>query len=98
MKWIANLYRERRDGQMKPSPACSSVKTILLVDDDPDVVALVTTFLANANYNVLVAHAAEEALQRSRCFRDDIHFLISDYEMPGMNGIELAIQISLERP
>jgi two-component system, cell cycle sensor histidine kinase and response regulator CckA len=72
-------------------------KTILVVDDDPVVLNLVSGFL-NGQYNVLIANNGQEALERSRDYKDDIHLLLSDFSMPGMTGIELATQISVERP
>jgi CheY-like chemotaxis protein len=72
-------------------------KTILVVDDDPLVLSLVSGFL-NGQYNVLVANNGKEALARSKDFKDEIHLLLSDFSMPGITGIELATQITVERP
>lgn len=73
-------------------------RTILLVDDDAAILRFVSGLLVEYKYNVLVASSGSEALQVSRDFNCAIHLLLSDFEMPGMNGIRLAAEISLERP
>ena len=40
----------------------------------------------------------KDALEKAREFDGTIHLLLSDIEMPGMTGIELAIQLNQERP
>ena len=50
------------------------------------------------DYNVLSAGSGKEAFQVSRNYKPAIHLLLSNFEMPEMNGIVLARQISLERP
>jgi len=75
----------------------SAQKTILVVDDEPTVLAFVSEFLG-ANYNVLTATSGAEALQQSKDFEDEIHLLLSDFLMPGVNGIDLATEITVQRP
>jgi DNA-binding NtrC family response regulator len=72
-------------------------KTILLVDDDPGVQATVFRNLKDY-YNILIASNGVEALQRSRDFAGEIHLLLTDFVMAGMNGVELASQITVQRP
>ena len=72
-------------------------KTILLVDDDAGVQATVSRNLKDY-YNILIASSGAEALQRSRDFEGEIHLLLTDFVMAGMNGVELASQITVQRP
>ena len=72
-------------------------KTILLVDDDAGVQASVSRSLRDY-YNILIASSGVEALQRSRDFAGEIHLLLTDFVMAGMNGVELASQITVQRP
>jgi DNA-binding NtrC family response regulator len=72
-------------------------KTILLVDDDATVLKSVRGFLGR-DYNVLSANSGQEALQQSKDWKSEIHLLLSDFQMQGMTGIELATQITAERP
>ena len=72
-------------------------KTILLVDDDAGVQAIVSRNLKDY-YNILIASSGVEALQRSRDFAGEIQLLLTDFIMAGMNGVELASQITVQRP
>lgn len=73
--------------------------TILVVDDDPLVRQLVESVLKYGDeYNVLLADSGAMALQKSKEFRDEIQVLISDFQMSGMSGIELATAMTSDRP
>ena len=76
--------------------ASTSVKTILLVDDQDDCRVTTKWFLANFGYAVDSARGAEEALA---LFDPKVHDLIvTDNSMPGMTGAELAHIIKLRSP
>jgi len=47
---------------------------------------------------VIVASGGKDALQKARDFDGIIHLLLADVDMPGMTGIDLAIQLNQERP
>jgi len=49
-------------------------------------------------YRVLVAGNGAEALELSRRDQGPIDLLVSDIQMPGMNGIDLAEHLCKERP
>jgi two-component system cell cycle sensor histidine kinase/response regulator CckA len=84
---------------MKETPALhNDQKTILVVDDDPGVLAVVSALLVAGNYNVLTAHSGKDALQQSSHRKGAIHLLLSDFQMPGMSGIELATELTVHRP
>jgi len=71
-------------------------KTSLVVDDDPAVLELTSGFLTD-DHNVLRAVNRKEALQTMKDYKGELSLLLSDFEMPGMSGIELATQLSVER-
>jgi two-component system cell cycle sensor histidine kinase/response regulator CckA len=73
-------------------------KTILVVDDDPDVLTYVRNLLAEGGYKVLTSRTGEAALQQSRDYNFEIHLLLTDFQMLAMSGIELATTLTLERP
>ena len=75
-----------------------SKQTILLVDDDGTLRSFVSTLLNRLGYNLIVATDGAEALEKARSFEGPIDLLLSDVEMPGMTGIELAIQLNRARP
>ena len=72
-------------------------KTILLVDDDATILKFVARCLA-VNYDILTAGSGGAALQQSKEFKNEIHLLLSDLQMEGITGIELATQITVQRP
>jgi two-component system chemotaxis sensor kinase CheA len=64
-------------------------KRVLLVDDSPFFLNLLTPLLAVAGYNVTTAENGDEALKLCEQGRD-FDIIISDIEMPGMDGFALA--------
>jgi DNA-binding NtrC family response regulator len=67
------------------------------VDDDPAILKTVSGVLGR-DYEVLSANSGKEALQLSKDFKSEIYLLLSDFQMAGMSGIELATQITAQRP
>jgi len=67
--------------------------TILIVDDEPDNLQnLVDAFHAsNLNYRILKAINGRDAVKISEKRVPDI--IITDWDMPGMNGIEFIRQV-----
>ena len=64
------------------------MSTIMLVDDSATILLSISSILSKAGYTVEKAPNAEEALKK---FQGGIKIdlLITDLNMPGMNGIEL---------
>ncbi|HWE44842.1 MAG TPA: MASE4 domain-containing protein [Caulobacteraceae bacterium] len=68
-------------------------ETVLVVEDDVDVIASVRESLLDLGYRVLVASNADEALEILRPRSRRIDMLFSDVVMPGgMNGVQLAVE------
>jgi two-component system cell cycle sensor histidine kinase/response regulator CckA len=82
----------------KKAPLLNSEKTILFADDDGQVQKFVVGLLQRCGYNVIAARDGRDALQKAHEFSGVIHLLLSDIDMPGMTGIELARQLNQERP
>ncbi len=60
---------------------------VLVVDDSPDILELISIWLRRANAEVRIANSAVEALQQIQHYKADI--LLSDIGMPEMDGYEL---------
>ena len=73
-------------------------ETIMLVEDEPDVRALMRDVLGDFGYRVLSAGSSEDALRLAAGMKDPIDLLITDVVMSGMNGIELAARLTVLRP
>jgi PAS domain S-box-containing protein len=76
----------------------STREVILLVEDESTLRGLVRHYLENQGYTVLEAHSAAAALRAASYYSGPIHLLLTDVIMPGMNGRELAQQLSATRP
>ncbi len=68
-----------------------NARTVLIVDDDPQILRLVQKMLGARNVNVLVAPRPTEALLI--CEAQPVHLLISDLAMPEMDGSKLAERV-----
>jgi CheY-like chemotaxis protein len=73
-------------------------ETVLVVEDDPMVRALVQETLGRLGYRVLAAEDPSRALQAAEGHDGTIALLLTDVVMPGMNGRELAGRIARLRP
>jgi len=78
--------------------AGSGHETVLVVEDEPVVRALVRDVLAAHGYHVLVAGNAHEALRAEQACLEPIALLVTDVVMPGPSGRELAQEFSRRRP
>ena len=67
------------------------MKTILLVDDEPKVLELLTAMLEDGQHRLLLASNGEEALDIARSERPDVVFL--DINMPVKDGFEVCSAI-----
>lgn len=73
-------------------------KTVLFAHPDGGFQKFVATLLTGAGYNLITSKDGFEAMERARRLSGIIHLLLADVGMPGMTGIELAIQLHRERP
>jgi CheY-like chemotaxis protein len=67
--------------------------TVLVVEDDPSVRALMVRTLSAKGYRALEASDGIEALERLAA-DPDIELVVTDIVMPRMNGVELAQQLA----
>ena len=73
-------------------------ETVLVVEDEPVVRSLAVRALVDQGYRVLQAADGPSALATSRAYEAEVHLLVTDVVMPGMNGKELADRLAVERP
>ncbi|AMA59369.1 response regulator [Bradyrhizobium sp. CCGE-LA001] len=71
--------------------------TVLVVDDDPAVLDVIADMLEDLGCQVIRAQAGRDALDRLE-HNQDISILITDINMPGMDGHELAERARRVRP
>jgi CheY-like chemotaxis protein len=77
-------------------------ETILVVDDDPEVLSLAVDILRLAGYTVLGTADPRQALRLARThpepLHEPLHLLLTDVVMPLMNGLQLAAEVQALRP
>ena len=80
------------------APVSRGNETILLVEDDANVRAVVRTILTSRGYDVIDTVDAAEAVTICRDTKKPIHLLLTDVVMPRLSGRELAARIVELRP
>jgi CheY-like chemotaxis protein len=84
----------RRAPETQPAPPAR----ILVVDDEPAVRRFVTDALRSSGYDVVGAGTGREALGAVYNESQTPTLLLTDIEMPGMTGVELAARVRADRP
>lgn len=70
-------------------------KTILVVDDEPEIVRLARSYLEQDGYRVVAAYNGEEALYTARHEKPDL--VVLDILMPKMDGLEFTRRVRREQ-
>ncbi|MFB3828151.1 MAG: response regulator [Bryobacteraceae bacterium] len=73
-------------------------KTILVVDDEPEVRKLVGAMVSRYGFSVLTADSGEHAITLFRNRQGNIDLLLTDVVAPGMSGPQLADELTRLRP
>ena len=79
-------------------PDLEGSETVLLAEDDEMVRDLVSSILCNQGYTVLVGKNGQQALAALDCHEGPIDLVLTDVDMPDMNGQQLFEQISVSCP
>ncbi len=103
---VAELWLPRAAGvppQAPPEPAARPVPApgpglaVLLVDDDPLVLASTAEMLADLGHSVAEAASAPDALARLEA-GDGFDLVITDHAMPGMTGLQMVEVLARRHP
>jgi PAS domain S-box-containing protein len=76
----------------------SGAGTLLLVEDEEPLRAILRRSLEAAGYAVLEACSGQDAIRVSRAHPEPIDVLLTDVMMPGINGVSLSQTLTSERP
>lgn len=90
----AVILKEPRE--FPPSPHGQG--RILLVDDEPEIVAAIQQMLEQLGYRVVALTDSVEALETFRAHQEDFDLVITDQTMPQLTGKDLAREILYLRP
>ncbi|MGE5689270.1 MAG: PAS domain S-box protein [Pseudomonadota bacterium] len=97
--YLPRVWEEARpEAEPQGRPSLNGRETVLLVEDEDVVRALVSEMLGAAGYRVLEAPDGASALAAAEAYAGEIDVLMSDVVMPGMTGQELAGRLVGARP
>jgi len=71
---------------------------ILIIEDEPQILAGTTAFLQELGYKIFQSTDAEEAINLFKINKDKISVVISDMVMPKLSGLELAKEVKQMKP
>lgn len=91
-KLLADLVEEAINTHGKKGKTKGEISNLLLVEDSPFFRNIAEPFLAAAGYNVITAEHGKEALEIIAKRPNYFHAIITDIEMPVMNGFDFAIE------
>ena len=74
----------------------TSVPTIAIIDDDESVRRATANLVKSLGFHAIAFASGEEFLRSPRF--DDVSCIISDMQMPGMNGLELQQNLARAAP
>ena len=77
-----------RVGAGLPRPYNKTMKTILVVDDEPKITQLVRDYLERAGFGVQVAHDGKSALSHAKTDKPDM--IVLDLGLPQMDGLDFT--------
>jgi PAS domain S-box-containing protein len=82
----------------RASASLEGSETLLLVEDERSVRRFVARALEERGYSVLEAENGEAGLRLGQRSAGEIDLLVTDLDMPGLNGLDLARQLRVARP
>lgn len=85
-------------GEDDEANVVGGTETVLLVEDEAQILNLEQKILEHYGYKVLPARLPEEALELVARFPEPIHLIITDVVMPGLNGRELKERVTALKP
>lgn len=71
-----------------------SKEIILIVDDEEDIIELITFNLKNEGYSILTAMTGEQAIKIARQSRPDL--IVLDLMLPGIDGLEVTKRLKID--
>lgn len=89
---------EREKGVVMPAPTLTGGKSILYVDDDGALIQLITRLLKRRGFRVAGYTDQKEALRALRADPAAFDLVLTDYNMPGMSGLDVAREVKAFDP
>jgi len=71
----------------------AEARTVLVIDDELSIRALCTQMIESFGYSVISAEDGVSGIEIFKKHQDEVHFVLMDLSMPGIDGIQCAKQI-----
>ncbi len=94
----ADVTRREGHGERSADATAGGSESILLVDDEPQIVGLLQVMLASLGYRVSAYTDSLAALQAFEANPREYQLVLTDMTMPGITGQELARRVLQIRP
>ncbi|WP_339727832.1 GAF domain-containing protein [uncultured Gimesia sp.] len=88
-----SVISKREEITASKTPTLGSGETILVCDDEAMVLSAVAALVKASGYSVIKASGPQEAIQAASSHEGKISLLLTDFNMPEMNGQQLAKQL-----
>jgi len=98
MIYLPRLLEEEESAEEAQLPSPQGTGTVLVVEDDGMLLSMTTQMLQKMGYRVIQAKSPEHAVALCRDPEHHLDLVLSDVVMPGMNGREMAHQVTMIRP
>jgi CheY-like chemotaxis protein len=91
---VVKASRDQVPDKLSDKTPPMGTETVLIAEDDADILELGQSILEQLGYTVLAAGTPDDALAMAKAYNGRIDLLITDVVMPQMNGKELARRLS----
>ncbi len=95
---LSQITDTKQESTTVELPEITSNGLVLVVEDQPQILSIITLILQKQGLKVLSAENAEEAIRIFEAHENDIGIVISDIMMAGMNGIQMSHEIMKMNP
>ena len=90
--------REKMEGASRTPIVTTTTQTILLIDDEKQLLDIVQTMLEEMGFSVITASGGKEGLKSFRKYVNQLSMVILDFSMPDMTGKEVFNEIKKHAP
>ena len=95
---VQTTEKTETEESAEPSEPVKGNETILVVDDEEVIRTLLMNSLSRFGYRVLMAANGEEGLNLYKMFQNEIHLIMLDVGLPGMDGTKIFRMIRAMNP